>query len=113
MMKEYLPYLASILSGLLVFLLGRIVDRLERKKSSSDIVEIKEIDDRARLTKDLWEEYRTGKTERIRLNNEILEERGKNLKLEIDKERLAARIEDLEKEIGEWNSCITDRYKKP
>jgi hypothetical protein len=100
-MKEYLPFLASVLSGLLVFLLGHWINKKGRQKSDAATVEIREIDDRAKLTEELWAEVRSSRVEKVQLYNELLEERRKNLKLEMINERLTARIREAEEKLRE------------
>jgi len=84
-----------------VFLLGLFITRLEKSRSGDSSVVIKEIDDRAKLTEELWEEVRLSRVDRARLNNELLEERKRNLKLELQNERLSIQIDKLK--TGEKN----------
>jgi uncharacterized protein YlxW (UPF0749 family) len=59
MIREYLPALASVISTITVFLLGRVIIKGEKRQESSDAVEIAEIEDRAKLSEELWREINT------------------------------------------------------
>jgi len=100
-MKDYLPYLASISSGLIVFLLGNLISQSEKREKADSSVEIKVLDDRAKLTQELWDEVRANRTEISKLTQQLSEEKLNYIKLESKYERLLIKYEELQNKIEE------------
>jgi len=83
MIRDYLPALASVVSTITVFLLGRVIVRGEKLRESNAAIEVAEIEDRAKLTGELWIEIKNLRDEIDRLRANILQLQKDNLDLSV------------------------------
>ena len=81
-MENLTPFISALVSGLLVFILGILLKRLEEKRKGSSAVAVKELDNAARLLEDLLKERRDYIDENRMLNTRLLEEIVKRLEAE-------------------------------
>jgi predicted RNase H-like nuclease (RuvC/YqgF family) len=83
MIREYLPALASVISTIMVFLLGRVIIKGEKRQEASDAVEIAEIGDRAKLSEELWREITALRAKLEECTREVEKLQRDNLELSV------------------------------
>lgn len=104
MLKDVFSYLATLLSGVILAILGKWLLSKEETKNKSLALNIKEIDDRAQITKELWAEVRNNRILIRQLQDDLIAEKNKNLIFESKILELRRELEDFREEIERLKS---------